>query len=33
MCFSKRYIWIEAEKWPVGSWDCKDVEAKKYTNR
>ncbi|WP_426450699.1 hypothetical protein ACP26L_01435 [Paenibacillus sp. S-38] len=21
---SKRYVWIEAEKWPVGSWDCKN---------
>ncbi|KGP82700.1 MULTISPECIES: hypothetical protein [unclassified Paenibacillus] len=24
MNFSKRYVWIEAEIWPVGSWDCKD---------
>ncbi|MCZ8523807.1 MULTISPECIES: hypothetical protein [Paenibacillus] len=21
---SKRYVWIEAEIWPVGSWDCKN---------
>ncbi|OKP86007.1 hypothetical protein A3844_14730 [Paenibacillus helianthi] len=24
MNFSDRYVWIEAEIWPVGSWDCKD---------
>ncbi|GLX69350.1 hypothetical protein [Paenibacillus glycanilyticus] len=24
MNFLKRYIWVEAEIWPVGSWDCKD---------
>ncbi|MEC0270460.1 hypothetical protein [Paenibacillus anseongense] len=21
---SKRHVWIEAEKWPEGTWDCKD---------
>ncbi|AIQ47926.1 hypothetical protein R70723_19960 [Paenibacillus sp. FSL R7-0273] len=24
MNFSNRYIWIEAEMWPVGSWNHKD---------
>ncbi|MEC0170625.1 hypothetical protein [Paenibacillus graminis] len=24
MCFSKRYVWIEAEIWPEGLSDCKD---------
>ncbi|MDQ0194231.1 hypothetical protein [Paenibacillus wynnii] len=27
MCFSKRCVWIEAEIWPVGSWDCKDKNS------
>jgi hypothetical protein len=24
MNYSNRHIWIEAEIWPVGSWDCND---------
>ncbi|MFC5450024.1 hypothetical protein [Paenibacillus aestuarii] len=24
MNYSKRHIWIEAETWPLGSWDCND---------
>lgn len=24
MNYSKRHVWIEAEIWPVGSWDCDD---------
>lgn len=27
MCFSKRYVWIEAEIWPAGSWNCKDENS------
>lgn len=27
MNYSKRYIWIEAEEWLVGSWDCYDVNS------